>query len=152
MPSLFPLFPTELIRSQLFSCSGVKFLSVPLNLPPPSPPAPSKITNTVFCSADYCDILIKNDLKGRSHCYPLNPHRSFTLFKQIHGGIVSVRPGRIQLLLHKGWIVIAWITGRGDILLSLYQQGYMVLKWNKRETWEWILNSSRFYKGFRVKR
>lgn len=30
----FPFFPTELIRSQLFSCSGVKFLSVPFNQPP----------------------------------------------------------------------------------------------------------------------
>ncbi len=115
MPSLFPLFPTELIRSQLFSCRGVKFLSVPPQPPPPPPlpPAPSKITNTVLCSADYCDTLIKSDLKWRSHCYRVNPHRSFTLFKQIRRGIVSIRPGKIQLLLHKGGIVIAWITGMG---------------------------------------
>jgi len=79
----FPLFPTELIRFQLFSCSGVKFLSSPR----PPPTAPSGITNTVLCSADCCDILIKSHLKGRSHCHGVNPHRSFTLFKQIRRGL-----------------------------------------------------------------
>lgn len=105
----FPLFPTELIRSQLFSCSGVKFLSVPLNQPHPL--APSKITNAGLRSADYCDILIKSGLKGRSHCYHINPHRSFTLFKQIRWGLYPF--SKIQLLLHKRGIVIAWITGMG---------------------------------------
>lgn len=43
----FRLFPTELIRSQLFSCSGVEFHSVPFN-PHPPPPAPSKKSQTPF--------------------------------------------------------------------------------------------------------
>lgn len=85
----FPLFPTELIRSQLFSCIGVKFLSLHPSL---LPRAPSKITNTALCSADYCDILIKRDLKGRRHCNSVNPHRSFTLFKQIRQGLYPFGP------------------------------------------------------------
>lgn len=97
----FPLFPTELIRSQLFSCSGVKFLSV---RHPSPPPAPSKIThtNTALCSADYCDILIKTDLKGRSQCYHVNPHRSFTLFKQIRRGLYPFGSAKSNSFTTKG--------------------------------------------------
>lgn len=155
MPSLFPLcFPTELIRSQLFSCSGVKFpFSSPSTKPspPPNPPALSPIKNHKHCSL-HCWLLWhinKECFKRERSLLVANPHRSFTLFKQIHAGIVSVggknpipSPQREDCNCMDYW--------DGDIPLSLYQHGYMVLKYNKEEV-GLNLNSGWFSEGFKAK-
>lgn len=111
--------------------------------PPPPPPPPSfprhcqKNTNTALCCADYRDILIKSDLKGRSHCERVNPHRSFTLFKQIRrgkrGGLYPFRPAKSDSFFHKGGNCNCADYRDGDSLLSLYQQGSTPLQCNKRK-------------------
>lgn len=106
-----PLFPpllshtTNPLSAVFLSWSQIP-PSSPLTAAAATPPLPQhcqKNTNTALCCADYRDILIKSDLKGRSRCERVNPHRSFTLFKQIRrgrrGGIVSIQASKIRLFL-----------------------------------------------------
>lgn len=126
-----PLFPpllshtTNPLSAVFLSWSQIPPSSPLTNPPPPPPPSPpplprhcQKNTNTALCCADYRDILIKSDLKGRSRCERVNPHRSFTLFKQIRrgkGGGDCIHSGRQNptLSFTKEGIVIARITGMG---------------------------------------
>lgn len=150
MPSPFSFFPTELIRSQLFSCSGVKFLSVKFL---PSPPPPSTIKNhkhsslqcwllwhinkELFKGEVFVTALIPIDL---SPCFKIIRRRD-CIYSAQHNLTPSPQRGDCNCVDY-------W---NGDILLSAYQQGYMALKCKMRETWERILNSNWFWKGFRVK-
>lgn len=89
--------------------------------------------------------------KEESLLVPLIPIDLSPCSNKYTWGIVSIRPGKIQLLLHKGGIVIAWITGMGIFYWAFINK----VTWYSNVTREKLGNESLIAvdteKGFRVK-